>query len=148
MYEPLIPLHMIFGVAWAGAGLFLGLVLCPALVREPAAGRGGLGVLVKKVRTFMAASSGMAMVTGLLLLWVTGRFGEFWSAGTLLALLAFVILTAHEAYSGKATRQFREAVEASDEARLASIAQRFGRLSIAAAVLVILIMSGFALGHI
>ena len=147
MYEPLIPLHMIFGIAWAGSGLFLALVLFPALVKASAGERGIARDLLKKVKTFMAVTSGIAMVSGLLLLWVTGRFSDFWSPGTLLALLAFVILAAHEGYSAKETRRFLASVETGDEIGIASTARRFGWITAAAAVIVILIMSGFALGH-
>ncbi len=148
MYEILLTLHLVFGIAWAGAGLLLGLVLIPAIARAPKEDRGIARTLMPKVTPFMASTSGMAMLTGLGLLWVTGRFADFVSPGTLLALFALVLVAGHGAYAAREIKEFLSLIEAGDDAEIKAFAGRFSLFAVAVTLVVVLIMSGFAIGHI
>lgn len=148
MYESLILIHMVFGVAWAGGSLFVGLVLIPGLARAKPEEKGLALRMLPAVTPFMGSTSGMAMLTGLGLLWVTGRFSDFVSPGTLLGLFALVLVAVHGAYAGREVRTFQNLLETGDEARLTGFARRFSWIAIAVALIVVAIMSGYAIGHI
>lgn len=148
MYEILLTLHLVFGIAWAGAGLLLGLVLIPTIARAPQEDRGIARTLLPKVTPFMSSTSGMAMLTGLGLLWVTGRFSDVISPGTLLALFALVLVAGHGAYAAREIRAFLALVEEGDDARIKGSASRFSLFAVAVPLVVVLIMSGYAIGHI
>ena len=95
-------IHIIGGVLWVGATLFVTFFLGPVLAgMGPVAGQVGAGLMKRRMPTVMAAAAGLTVLTGLRLMMIMSSgfqaayfrspTGRTFAWGGVLALAAFVI---------------------------------------------------------
>ena len=115
MYALLHFLHILSGIGWAGGALLIPFTIYPALLFTPKdSAQNFLAIFESKIGTFMGALGGLAMLTGLIRLWESGRIGSWslvFSTGSLLAILALLIVGAHGAMSSREVARLKSLID-------------------------------------
>jgi uncharacterized membrane protein len=150
-------LHILFAASWFGAAAVLTLYVLPVLRQLGAAGETTLqGLSGRGLHRFMAASSGITVLSGLWLYWtLTAGFSASAmssTAGTVFGLGGLAGLLAAMLGGGVIGRSIKriETLSASgaDPAQIATLQQRIATASRLAMALLVFALLAMALGHL
>jgi uncharacterized membrane protein len=158
LFAEIRALHILVAAAWFGAAAFLTLYLMPA-VRQlgPQGGAVMVALMQRRLPVFMAASSGLTLLSGLWLYWtltagfqpdaVRSHAGMVFGLGGLCGLLAAVI---GAAVVGRSSKQLADLAAGGQPPQVDVVARLQARIRIGSRValfLMLLALVAMAFGH-
>lgn len=151
MLEAVHLLHVLAGVIWAGGAVIYAVVVFPAMAAQPGAEAGRLWQrMLPVVGPVMGGTAVLALVTGLVQAWLSGRlasWADVATAGGISVLVAVALWVAIQGVEGTFRARFRRLMDtAAFEAEAPSLARRSGWVVAALTLALILLMGAMGMG--